>query len=143
AAAKTMEIRPLEGTASVRLSTSEVPYDFQLFYAWITFQDEPSTLGLVIEDASGNSADCSGLGAETPFRSVRLGEITLDCYASLSERGTATIMLYGRPQIGSRLPAQDLTLRLSHATGLPVVRGFLWDDVSGWGPGVVWRDHVN
>ncbi len=144
AAAKTMEIRPLEGTASVRLSTSEVRYDYQLFYAWITFQADPSELGLVIEDASGNSADCSGLSAEQPFRSGRLGEITLDCYASLSERGTATILLYARPQMGTQhLPARDLTLRLSHATGLPVVRGFLWDDVSGWGPGVGWRDHVN
>ncbi|WP_373047770.1 S8 family serine peptidase [Vulgatibacter sp.] len=139
AAGKSMEIAPLEGTETVRVST--VGRGYRGFYLWISFPGSPEDVDLVVEAPDGSSADFTGLGSQAPQLQATAGGAKLQAYASQSTRGFSSIVLVAAPAAGSTLPQQEVTLRLTSAGGVERLRGFLWDDLSGWSRGVSFLDH--
>lgn len=140
-ASHVIELAPL-GTEPVtaRFSTDGYGvYHYQAAWLNLTWTGEPGDVAWALIGSDGSRFEP---GAEE-YSSGRVAGVTAQAWVQRTDRGNSWVMVYLGRTFGS-LPEDVFTLEVRATSGeVTRFRGLVVDDVSGWGQGVAWLDHLS
>lgn len=134
---KAMKVENL-GSTPVRVGlTTEgrEMFDYRLLKIRLSFRE---TEGVSIALLGPGGARLELAGERT---TGNIAGIPITATMETTSKGNRDVVIIGDAVFGT-IPTTTLAVELSSAVPVPLVRGLLFDDVSGTGPGIRWIDHL-